>query len=188
MHLYLVQHAEARPREEDPQRPMSKQGQADILKVAVFLAEREAVKASRILHSGKLRAEQTAEILAEYLHPDSVSATDGLNPLDDPALWAGRLKETDEDLMLVGHLPHMSNLAALLLIPPALGVPGLGPGRSVHGEAVAPSASPSGSPAGLAQDEDKPIVAFRNAGVVCLGRDEAGAWSLRWAVTPQILP
>lgn len=161
MTLYLVQHAQARPREEDPRRPLSEKGLSDIRKVGAFLAEREAVKASRILHSGKLRAEQTAEILAEYLHPDSVSATDGLNPLDDPALWAGRLKETDEDLMLVGHLPHMSKLAALLLIPPA---------------------------AGLAQDEDKPIVAFRNAGVVCLGRDEAGAWSLRWAVMPQILP
>ena len=116
MTLYLVQHAQAKPKEEDSQRPLSDQGRADIGKVAAFLGERGTVQVRRIIHSGKLRARQTAEALAEHLKATgSVSENDGLAPLDDPAVWAGRLADTDEDLMLVGHLPHMSKLAALLL-------------------------------------------------------------------------
>ncbi len=115
MHLYLVQHAQAQPKEEDSQRPLSDQGRADIQKVASFLGDR-GIPVSRIIHSGKLRARQTAGALAERLKATgSVSETDGLAPLDDPTVWAGRLADTDEDLMLVGHLPHMSKLAALLL-------------------------------------------------------------------------
>jgi phosphohistidine phosphatase len=87
----------------------------NIRQMASFLARKEAIKVSHILHSGKRRAEQTAEILAEELLPGSVTATDGLNPLDDPAIWNGRLAETNEDLMLVGHLPHLGKLAAQLV-------------------------------------------------------------------------
>ena len=115
MHLYLVQHAEAKPREDDPQRSLSDQGRADIEKVATFLGER-GLPVSRIIHSGKLRARQTAETLAERLKATGgVSETEDLAPLDDPAVWAGRLSEFDENLMLVGHLPHMGKLAALLV-------------------------------------------------------------------------
>lgn len=116
MILYLVQHAQAKPREEDSQRPLSDQGRADIQKVAAFLSARGTVQISRILHSGKLRARQTAEVLSGHLNPTGGSSeTDGLAPLDDPAVWAGRLAELDEDLILVGHLPHMGKLAALLI-------------------------------------------------------------------------
>jgi len=115
MNLYLVQHAEAKPREEDPQRPISDQGRADIQKVAAFLGDR-GLPVSRIIHSGKLRARQTAETLAERLKATGgVSENDCLAPLDDPAVWAGRLSEFDENLMLVGHLPHIGKLAAFLV-------------------------------------------------------------------------
>ncbi len=115
MTLYLVQHAHARPKEEDPQRSLSDKGLADIQNLAAFLGVR-GIHVSRILHSGKLRARQTAEALDEHLHPsDGISETDGLAPLDDPAVWAGRLADTNEDLMLVGHLPHLGKLAALLV-------------------------------------------------------------------------
>ena len=32
------------------------------------------------------------------------------------------------------------------------------------------------------------IIAFRTAGIVCLKRDDAGAWSLEWALAPEIVP
>jgi phosphohistidine phosphatase len=39
--------------------------------------------------------------------------------MDDPAVWAERLKymtdSANEDIMLVGHLPHLGRLASLLL-------------------------------------------------------------------------
>ena len=71
---------------------------------------------SQIFHSGKTRALSTAKILAAALKPPKeISPTTGLAPLDDPGSWAGRLAEMDADIMLVGHLPHLAKLAALLL-------------------------------------------------------------------------
>jgi len=67
MNLYLVQHAEAKRKEEDPERPLSEKGRVDIRKVAVYIAGHINIKVSAIIHSGKTRARQTAEALAEYL-------------------------------------------------------------------------------------------------------------------------
>ncbi len=115
MFLYLVQHAEANREEEDPTRDLSVKGREDIRKVAQF-AGQAPVAVSRILHSGKTRALRTAEILAAELKPAQGSAaSDGLAPLDDPAIWADRFESLDEDLALVGHLPHLARLASRLL-------------------------------------------------------------------------
>ncbi len=116
MNLYLVQHAKARDESKDPERHLSKRGREAIRKTAAFAADRAAVRVERILHSGKTRAQETAEALAEALRPPlGVEATDGLDPMADPKVWAGRLAESEEDLMLVGHLPHMGRLASLLV-------------------------------------------------------------------------
>ncbi|MFQ6009177.1 MAG: phosphohistidine phosphatase SixA [Candidatus Zixiibacteriota bacterium] len=116
MSVYLVQHAEARPKVEDPERHLTDQGKADIEKVAAFIVENTTLKVKRILHSGKARAQQTAEVLAKYLNPsDGVSSTEGLEPLAEPSIWADRLADTKEELMLVGHLPHLDKLAAKLV-------------------------------------------------------------------------
>ncbi len=69
------------------------------------------VQVSRILHSGKLRAKQTAEALSEHLHPTGGSSeTDGLAPLDDPTIWAGRLAEELEDLAAFDERADKRNL------------------------------------------------------------------------------
>lgn len=116
MNLYLVQHAESKPKEEDPQRSLSDKGKTDVEKVAAFVAEHTTLKVGRIIHSGKTRAQQTAEVLARYLNPpEGVSAAEGLEPLADPSIWTNRLAEEKEDLMLVGHLPHLDKLAAKLV-------------------------------------------------------------------------
>ena len=113
MKLYLVQHAEAKPEQEDPRRPLTEKGEADAKRLADFL--KKLVRADRILHSGKLRAVQTAQVLAEELKPPEVSVGSGLNPLDDSSAWVERLASMDEDLMLVGHMPHLEKLASRLL-------------------------------------------------------------------------
>ena len=116
MNLYLVQHAQPKRREEDPERPLTEKGWADIRKAALFITEHANVKVDRILHSGKTRARQTAEALAEYLKPQSgVEAAEDSGPLADPAIWADKIAEMSEDLMLVGHLPHLSKLASRLI-------------------------------------------------------------------------
>lgn len=115
MELYLVQHAEAKAKDEDPARPLSEKGWESLEKVSGFL-EGVGVKVVRILHSGKLRARQTAEKLGEVVgSSEGVGETDGLAPLDDPSIWGERLIEESDNVMLVGHLPHLSRLSGLLI-------------------------------------------------------------------------
>ncbi|MEK6693709.1 MAG: phosphohistidine phosphatase SixA [Nitrospirota bacterium] len=115
MLLYLVQHAEAKREEEDPVRGLTEKGLQDIRKVSASVSNLN-IKISKIFHSGKTRALQTAEVLAEYLKPEKgLFETDGLAPLDEPEIWAERISTLDEDLVLVGHLPHLGRLASLLL-------------------------------------------------------------------------
>ncbi|MEM2619489.1 MAG: phosphohistidine phosphatase SixA [Candidatus Hadarchaeales archaeon] len=115
MKVYLVQHAEAKREEEDPARPLSERGREQIRRVCEFLRGK-GIRVAKILHSGKLRARQTAEELARVIDSrEGLKEADGLAPLDDPGIWAERLAREQEDLMLVGHLPHLEMLAGLLL-------------------------------------------------------------------------
>ena len=115
MKLYLVQHGEAAAKEIDPERPLTQQGHDDVGRVAEALAQ-AAIEAPRILHSGKLRACQTAEILGAALAPGVEAAvSDKIDPLDDPAEFDWRAASGGEDTMLVGHLPFMAKLAAHLV-------------------------------------------------------------------------
>ncbi len=115
MNVYLVQHAEAKSKEEDKNRPLTDQGRRDARQVA-SLAARSGIGVAQIRHSGKTRARQTAEIFGEALSPpDGVVEASGLGPLDDVETMAGRLGESEQSLMLVGHLPFMERLAGQLL-------------------------------------------------------------------------
>ncbi|MCP2519953.1 phosphohistidine phosphatase SixA [Candidatus Aminicenantes bacterium AC-335-K20] len=116
MKLFLVQHAEAKPKEEDPERSLSEKGRNEIKKVATFLKKQGIIKVNKIIHSRKTRAKQTAEILAEYLSPTAdIEEEENLEPLADPLIWAKKLEGMNENIMLVGHLPHLSKLSAYLL-------------------------------------------------------------------------
>src|SRR5688500_9788627 len=63
MRLYLVQHGEAVPEQVDPQRPLSEAGRRDVQAMARLLAG-AGIRPTRIVHSGKRRAQETAELLA----------------------------------------------------------------------------------------------------------------------------
>jgi phosphohistidine phosphatase len=115
MRLYLVQHGEAVPEAVDPARPLTAGGQADVARIAAFLAA-AGVRAARVMHSGKRRAEQTAEVLAAALAPATApAARTGLNPNDPTDGVAHEAAAWSEDVMLVGHLPLMARLASRLV-------------------------------------------------------------------------
>jgi len=114
MFLYLVQHAKAKSEEEDPTRPLSDEGFRDIQKTALFVRKINP-DIEIILHSGKLRAKQTAEILAEALKIKNCTVTENISPLDEPEIIAERIINANKSLMIVGHLPHLGKLAAFLL-------------------------------------------------------------------------
>ncbi len=116
MNLYLVRHGEPMSGKKDLKRPLSKRGISEIRMMAAFLTRRGVLRVKQIFHSSKLRARQTAETLAEKINPpNGVMEAEGLQPMDDPSAWAYRLAQTEDDTMLVGHLPFMARLASLLL-------------------------------------------------------------------------
>lgn len=113
MALYLVQHGRSLPKEADPNQGLSPEGIAGTEHTA-RLSKDLGLKIDGILHSGKTRARQTAEIIAGALHPpDGIKEASGMNPLDDVTPWASL--KPGSNLMLVGHLPFMERLAALLV-------------------------------------------------------------------------
>jgi phosphohistidine phosphatase len=153
MHAYLVQHGKAKSAEEDPNRGLSDEGREEVTRMAEFLRGLR-ITISLIHHSGKPRAEETAHILASSIRSQTGPCrTDGLNPTDEPAVTANFLNVYTDDILIVGHLPHLERLTSLLL---------------------------TGTP-------DRRPVQFRNGGVVCLEKESSGAWSLVWAVVPELL-
>lgn len=116
MRCYLVRHGEAKAETEDPARPLSDRGREEVTRVARHAAIL-GLELAEIFHSDKLRARQTAEILAEHLSPArGIREMQGLAPMDDPDTARVEIEAAREPLMLVGHLPHLSRLASALLL------------------------------------------------------------------------
>jgi phosphohistidine phosphatase len=114
MAIYLVQHGKNQPKEVDPDKGLSPEGRAEVERIA-DVAAGYGVSVNRIVHSGKKRASQTADIFARALKPkDGVQDRTGINPLDDVTVVAEGL-DPSADVMLVGHLPFMERLAAALV-------------------------------------------------------------------------
>lgn len=153
MFLYLIQHGEAKSKEEDPERPLTDRGAANAKKSALFFKSLQK-EIDAIWHSGKKRAEQTAEIMAEALGADDrIETCGGMAPNDDISTMKEKIETSGVDcILLVGHLPHLSRLASDL----------------------------------LTGNQEREVIHFRNAGIVCLFREERD-WVLAWMVTPDIL-
>jgi len=114
MRLYLVQHGEALPEGVDSARPLSEKGRADVSLLGGFL-QRAGVQVIEIQHSGKQRAVETAEILAAAFITSQVSVRRAINPNDPVAAFVSEMRETKDDLLVVGHLPFLGRAASLLL-------------------------------------------------------------------------
>ncbi len=112
--LYLVHHSHAAGADVDPQRPLTTAGREHAQRVARQAAER-GVHPEVVLHSGKLRARQTAEALWRACNPlATMAAVRGLQPSDPPAWAADLVAGETRDLMLVGHMPNLARVLALL--------------------------------------------------------------------------
>jgi phosphohistidine phosphatase len=115
MKLYLVQHAKATSKDVDRQRGLTEQGQRDIQKMAAFIRTLK-LSVDDVWHSGKKRAAQTAELLAQVIAVSGkVAARDGLGPTEDVTPIKGELASAEQDIMIVGHLPFLGKLASLLV-------------------------------------------------------------------------
>ena len=116
MEVYLVQHGESKPESADSQRPLTDKGRADVEHVALYIAGL-GLQVTRIVHSSRLRAKQTAEIFVQRLVPTpTILEQKILGPSDDPHQTKRLIQEEEKSLMLVGHLPYLSRLASLLIL------------------------------------------------------------------------
>jgi len=158
MDIYLIQHGESKPKEEDPARPLTEGGKRTVERMAVLLGSL-GISFDRIFHSGKLRAQQTAEILANQLKiGDRVEARTGLDPLDSVEPAKNWLSEQDQRgvkaIAIVGHLPFLDKLASVL----------------------------------VTGNETAGIIAFQYAGVVRLAlKGQGEGYRVRWILAPELL-
>jgi len=115
MKLYLVQHAEAKSKGEEPTRPLTDKGVGDASNMAAFL-KAAGVRVDEVAHSGKLRADQTARALGRAVWPDEpVVVMEGLGPNDGTDHVLHAAQAAGGDLMVVGYMPFMARMAARCL-------------------------------------------------------------------------
>ncbi len=115
MQLYLVQHGDALAKNVDPERPLSAKGRRDVARLAEELA-RSRLLVERIFHSGKLRAQETAEMLSvAFAECQSPERHPGLGPNDPVTTFIHEIENWRDDIVVVGHLPFMSKLIGALV-------------------------------------------------------------------------
>lgn len=157
MNVYLVQHGKAYDKEENSDRPLNTAGKEETSLTANQLLNNN-IEVSKIIHSNKTRAIETARIIADTLNSDTVNSKitiefcPGLNPNDNVEAFAEQLNnssESTDNIMIVGHLPFLSKLLSQLVVG----------------------------------DKDIPIIEFRNSAVVCI-KFENQKWLLQWIMTP----
>jgi phosphohistidine phosphatase len=124
MLFQLIRHADAVDSRPDHARPLSAHGRAQIGALAKFLRRSGAFSPEELWHSPLVRARESAELLAQALHfKGPVREVSGLQPEDEPADIARALARCEHPVALVGHEPHLSALASLLVVgagaPPA---------------------------------------------------------------------
>lgn len=120
MQIYLVRHAEALERQEglaDEVRHLTRRGRKQAVKQARRL-KKNKVRAELIISSPMVRAVQTAELLAVEIGKDAVVAAHPSLALEaDAAAVVTMIREAGKlkSLVLVGHEPQLSAVAAQLL-------------------------------------------------------------------------
>jgi phosphohistidine phosphatase len=125
MELYLLRHGiaeDASPGRPDSARELTDDGRDKVASV-LKLARRGGVFPSLILSSPYVRARQTAAIAAAELdHKGGIQLLESLVPHGTPErVWADlRDYPGEHAILLAGHEPLLSSLAAYLLNAPAL--------------------------------------------------------------------
>lgn len=121
MRIYLARHGMAVPGHIDPASPLSDEGKEQVEAIGKFLAQ-SGVSFTRVFHSGKTRARQTAEILARATGSEaSPEHMPGLSPMDpvEPVLL--EMNTWTQPALVTGHLPFMGNMLDLMLAGRAAG-------------------------------------------------------------------
>lgn len=116
MHVYLIRHAHAEDGDDDAARPLSAKGRAQVRQLGGLLRDARAIEVAEIWHSPLVRSHETAMRLARRLGCAApLREMSGLKPDDDPTALARKLGDARRPVALIGHEPHLSQLATLLI-------------------------------------------------------------------------
>ena len=118
MEIYLMQHGEAYPEDQDPERSLTPKGEEQIRSTGKAL-KKLGVDVDLMVSSPKKRARQTAEIVAGELDSskDGIEITESLEPLapsEDLIAYLRRFGDRRK-VLLAGHLPSLGRIASGLV-------------------------------------------------------------------------
>jgi phosphohistidine phosphatase len=116
MRAYLLRHAEAVPGTPDASRDLTAHGQRQVAQLAKGPGLAPLGEVLAIEHSPLVRAVRTAQLLRLATGSSlPLKVLGGLEPEHDPRKTAELLGKSRRSRLLVGHNPHLAELAALLL-------------------------------------------------------------------------
>jgi len=114
MKLYLLRHGQASSVSVDPEQGLSVIGRSEVQQLANRMVSRK-LHFSRIFHSSKTRARQTAEIMRLTLSPGAdISEHTSIKPNDDPDKLTSDINGWHQDTLVVSHLPFLPTLITKL--------------------------------------------------------------------------
>lgn len=118
MLLYLMQHGVSLPKEAAPDEPLSPIGLEQVEKTAIAAAEL-GISFDTIIASPKLRAQETAEIMASatgYPVSNILTSTEvkAMTPAQQTIAMVDTLVDA-RSVLITGHMPNLSKVASLLI-------------------------------------------------------------------------
>jgi phosphohistidine phosphatase len=118
MLLYLMQHGANLPKEAAPDEPLSPIGVEQVSKTALVTAEL-GIAFDTILTSPKLRARETAEIMARAtgFPEQSIMTTPDVKAMTPAHQTVERIDSLVDahSVLIAGHMPNLAKLASLLI-------------------------------------------------------------------------
>ena len=115
INIYIVRHGKAVSGSKNPQRPLSKEGKEET-KVIASLLKKSQISPDTVWHSGKLRAEETAEIFKDILCvKENCMKREGLQPNDYVEPIKKDIIDLNKNIMIISHIPFVERMAGLLL-------------------------------------------------------------------------
>ena len=118
MEIYLMQHGPNLSKDEDPEEPLSREGEAHI-SAAAGAAKKMGLQFDVVIASTKKRSRQTAEIVAGGLGfpTDQIIETDKVKAMTAPEETMDFLRqfENKKSIFIAGHLPSLAKLASYFL-------------------------------------------------------------------------
>ena len=118
MEIYLMQHGPNLSKDDDPEEPLSPEGEAQISKVAQAV-KKMGLKFEVIIASPKKRSQQTAAIVANAVGfpVEGIVVTErvkAMTPAEETISYLQKFNDK-QSVLIAGHLPSLAEVASSLL-------------------------------------------------------------------------